>query len=172
VGCINCPHVREAGMNFTDAIEAGYKNYFNFSGRATRSEYWWFVLWTIIVITGMVAIGLVGALEFKTDKVLGGVALLLAVLAGFVVIANLIPSISLQFRRLHDTGRSGWWAGGSYLISLVSQLAHYANHGSHDLNTLLVQLVFSLGGLVYNIVVLVFLVQPSKDTYKPYNSYR
>jgi len=77
------------------------KKYAEFSGRARRKEYWFFVLFNIIIsfVLGLVD-GFVG---------LGGV------LGGIYALAVLIPSIAVGVRRLHDTGRSGWWL----LIGLV-----------------------------------------------------
>ena len=73
--------------SFIDAIKLGFSNYFNFSGRATRAEYWWFVLFLVPVslITWIPLIGQV------------------------IWLATSIPTISLTTRRLHDIGKSGWW---------------------------------------------------------------
>ncbi len=77
------------------------RKYAEFSGRARRKEYWFFVLFNIIIsfVLGFVD-GFAG---------LGGV------LGGIYALAVLIPSIAVGVRRLHDTGRSGWWL----LIGLV-----------------------------------------------------
>ena len=77
------------------------KNYFNFSGRARRKEFWMFFLFYLIFAV------VAGAL----DGVLGTQGIIIAV----YMLAMLIPSISAAVRRLHDTNRSGWW----YLISFV-----------------------------------------------------
>ena len=84
-----------------------FNNYSNFSGRATRGEFWWFTLANIIIsfIVGIV-IGLVAVM-------MGLPAL--AYLTWVFGLAILLPSIALAVRRLHDTGRSGWW----YLFGLV-----------------------------------------------------
>ncbi|MET8953319.1 DUF805 domain-containing protein [Streptomyces sp. NPDC004393] len=77
-------------------IEA-LKKYAVFSGRARRKEYWNFVLFVAIIYVVLIAIG-VGA---KVTAVLA--------LAGVFYLAILIPSLAVGVRRLHDTGRSGWW---------------------------------------------------------------
>lgn len=82
-------------MNFQDAIRTCFTKYADFNGRATRPEYWWFVLF--VVLGGIV-------LSFFS-----------AVLAGIFSLATLLPSIAAATRRLHDTQRSGWWQ----LIGLV-----------------------------------------------------
>ena len=100
------------------------KNYANFSGRASRAEFWWFFLFMMIVWV-VVYVALVGTLfgagttqTGPSEGILGAVG----VLGLFLVIfwlAVLIPSIAVQARRLHDTDRSGWWLGAFYLLYLV-----------------------------------------------------
>jgi len=70
-------------VSFPKAIKLGFKNYFKFSGRATRAEFWW---WALLVTLG-------GLIPF---------------LGWILRIALLIPSISVTARRLHDVGKSGW----------------------------------------------------------------
>lgn len=76
-----------------------YANYWDFQGRAARSEYWLFALW--IFLLGVVA-GILDAVAFHHVGLFGPCAL-------FVTFANLIPNLSVSFRRLHDTDRSAWW---------------------------------------------------------------
>ena len=79
----------------------GLSNYAVFSGRAQRMEYWMFSLfYTIFAIVLMIIEGILG---------LGGQITLLYLLA------MLIPSFAVTFRRLHDTDHSGWW----FFIGLV-----------------------------------------------------
>lgn len=77
------------------------QNYVGFSGRARRKEYWMFVLFNFIagIVLGII------------EAIIG----LPGILSGLYSLAILIPSLALVFRRLHDTGKSGWWI----LISLV-----------------------------------------------------
>ena len=78
-----------------------FERYAKFDGRASRAEYWWFFLANIIV---SVVLQILGA------------AIDLFVIVGFLYsLALLIPGIAVAIRRLHDTGKSGWWL----LISLV-----------------------------------------------------
>ena len=83
------------------------KNYATFSGRARRTEYWMFVLINLIVAAVLYGLGA----AFKGGA-LGGLFTALYVIYALGV---LIPGFAVLFRRLHDTGRSGWW----WLISLV-----------------------------------------------------
>nr|WP_223160744.1 DUF805 domain-containing protein [Salinispora cortesiana] len=81
-------------VSFGDAIRSALTQYVGFSGRARRSEYWWFYLFTVIL--GFAGGILNGVLETSFVSVIVGLALLL-------------PSLAVGVRRLHDTGRSGWF---------------------------------------------------------------
>ena len=106
-------------MGFTDAVKNCVRNnYLGFSGRASRSEYWWFMLFLQIVpIVGYVlvfayisvALGEEGAtMSFET-------LMNLLTLPSLVTLAFLLPALSVSVRRLHDTGKSGWML----LITLI-----------------------------------------------------
>jgi len=77
------------------------KKYADFSGRARRREYWFFVLFNLIVSVVLAV----------CDVVLGtySAAASIGILSGIYTLAVLIPGIAVTVRRLHDTGRSGWW---------------------------------------------------------------
>ena len=91
-------------MTFVEAIQSVLSNYANFSGRARRSEYWYFVLLSVIVSA---VLGVLAQIPF-----LGMVATLLS---GVWSLAIIVPSLALGWRRLHDIGKSGIW----FLIVLV-----------------------------------------------------
>lgn len=77
------------------------KNYAGFSGRARRMEYWMFTLFNAVIIAVLDLIGM----AVRAGTYLGGLYSL----------AVLIPSLAVAVRRLHDTGKSGWWV----LIAIV-----------------------------------------------------
>ncbi|KAA0548517.1 DUF805 domain-containing protein [Bacillus sp. BGMRC 2118] len=77
------------------------KNYVGFSGRARRKEYWMFALFNAIVSILLAIVEVITGLE--------------SMLTGLYSLAVLLPSLAVGVRRLHDTGRSGWWL----LISLI-----------------------------------------------------
>jgi uncharacterized membrane protein YhaH (DUF805 family) len=82
-------------MGFVDAIKSGFGNYVNFSGRAARSEFWY---WTLFTVLANLVAGII-------DAVLGGIGLV-----GLIVsLALLLPGIAVSVRRLHDLDRTGWW---------------------------------------------------------------
>jgi uncharacterized membrane protein YhaH (DUF805 family) len=84
-------------MGFGEAINICFAKYATFSGRATRPEYWYWVLFT--VVAGLV----LGIIQFAVWN-LGG-----QILELLFHVAILIPSIAVAVRRLHDLDRSGWW---------------------------------------------------------------
>jgi uncharacterized membrane protein YhaH (DUF805 family) len=85
-------------MNFQDAIKSGFKNYANFSGRAVRSEFWYWILFCFIV--GIVTAILDGAIFPDND---------ISPLNTIFGLAVLIPNFAVGARRLHDIDRTGWW---------------------------------------------------------------
>lgn len=117
-------------MGFGKAVIQCYGNMLNFSGRARRAEFWWFMLWT--VIAGAATGGALGYYVFSDPTLMGDfqqaantgalkpeVAEQLRYYAGYYFAANLIffwmPGLSVTIRRLHDTDRSGIW----YFIQIV-----------------------------------------------------
>jgi uncharacterized membrane protein YhaH (DUF805 family) len=90
-------------MNMGEAVRSVFSQYATFSGRAVRSEFWWWVLFTIIVAI------VLGAVEYLAG--LGD----WAPLSGLFGLATLIPNLAVSVRRLHDIDRTGWWL----LIGLV-----------------------------------------------------
>lgn len=97
-------------MSFPEAVRSALRQYATFTGRARRAEYWWFVLFTVLV-------SFVAAL---VDASLGTVdaATSLGVVGTLASLALLLPSLAVTVRRLHDSDRSGWWVL-SFLIPLA-----------------------------------------------------
>lgn len=92
-------------LSFGEAVNKVLaQNYCNFSGRASRSEYWWYVLFTVILSFAIGFIfGIFGAV--KASQWVGSL----------VNLALLLPGLGVCVRRLHDIGKSGWWL----LIGLI-----------------------------------------------------
>ncbi len=76
-------------MNFPLAVQTCLKKYADFSGRASRSEYWWFAL------AYFIGTGILGTIS--------------ETLSGLLALGVLLPSLAVATRRLHDIGKSGWW---------------------------------------------------------------
>ncbi|ANJ25570.1 DUF805 domain-containing protein [Agromyces aureus] len=125
------------GATFGQSVSRFFRNYARFSGRASRSEFWWaylfqsiigFVLGTLLGIVLMIAmlavfasavqgntetLGAFGIPQVTIDVVVAiGVPTIVSLV---LLLPLLVPSIAVTVRRLHDTNRSGWW----YLLSLV-----------------------------------------------------
>jgi uncharacterized membrane protein YhaH (DUF805 family) len=77
-------------MSFGEAIRSVLTKYATFSGRASRSEIWYFVLFYFLAVVGL--------------QMLGG-----GMLVGVLQLGLIIPSLAVQVRRLHDIDRTGWW---------------------------------------------------------------
>lgn len=83
------------GASFGEAVQRFFKKYSVFTGRASRSEFWYWELAAVIV-----------GIVFGVLRAISGVFLILELLWALAVI---VPTLALGARRLHDTGRSGWW---------------------------------------------------------------
>lgn len=121
-------------MTFLDAIRSGFSNYVTFSGRATRPEFWWWVLFVLLVgaVTNVIDGALIapilgfGAFEENAGQPL-------SVLVG---LGLLLPSLAVSVRRLHDIGRSGWWVliGLVPIIGTIILIYWYVQPSSTDAN--------------------------------------
>ena len=87
-------------MDFQTSIKTCFKKYADFSGRASRSEFWWFELFLLIggIVTMIIDIMMLGY-TFEDD---GPIQIIFAVV-------TFLPVIAVGARRLHDINRSGWW---------------------------------------------------------------
>jgi len=97
-------------MGFVEAVRTCLAKYATFSGRASRSEFWWFALFHALVL---VAIAVFAAVSAMSD--VQRVAQAVGVAGAVVYIALILPMLAATIRRLHDRNRSGW----SYFWVLV-----------------------------------------------------
>lgn len=127
-------------MTFKKAVNNCLRKYATFKGRARRSEYWWFMLFILLVgFLPMLPIMVVGVLDDLAminieSGLMPAMAILLILLAGLGLLALcalLVPSIAVQVRRLHDVGRSGWWCVASLIVGLLTFAVSYVIFGSH-----------------------------------------
>lgn len=96
-------------VSFPEAVNRAIKdNYCNFNGRASRSEFWWFELF--VVILGFIITIANSFLYIATHSSVIGMVLLYG-----TNLALLLPSIGLHVRRLHDIGKSGWYIFLSFI---------------------------------------------------------
>jgi uncharacterized membrane protein YhaH (DUF805 family) len=82
-------------MSFSEAVKDGFDHYAKFDGRASRPSYWWWVLFGIIVSV--------------VCNIIDGAVFDAMILSWIASVGLLLPGLSKGIRRLHDTGRSGWW---------------------------------------------------------------
>jgi uncharacterized membrane protein YhaH (DUF805 family) len=90
-------------MTFSDAISSGFRNYVGFSGRAARSEFWYWILFTILVdiVASIIDVGILSSDVMPLSSIWS--------------LATFLPSLAMGVRRLHDTDRSAWW----WLIAFI-----------------------------------------------------
>jgi uncharacterized membrane protein YhaH (DUF805 family) len=94
-------------LGFSQALKSFWGNYRNFKGRDRRSEYWLIQLFLVVTNLAAAVIDFVlmnGDVERFIANGGGGIVGLIWILA------TIVPAIAVLVRRLHDTGRSGWWA--------------------------------------------------------------
>lgn len=151
-------------MNFPTSVKSGFSNYANFKGRASRSEFWWFALFSQLVQT-----------------LIQGISAPTASIASLVLF---LPNLSLHVRRLHDIGRSAKWliwlavSVAGVVIAFVGLLMQTAQSIA-NLDTkqlfdngsqvwIFVMFVFFISGLVSAVVNFVFTLIPSNSEMNKY----
>ena len=113
-------------MNIQTAIKTCFNKYATFSGRASRSEYWFFYLFTIIasIVTWVIDTMLLGYNAEDT----GAISLIFQIII-------ILPVIAVGARRLHDIGKSGWWQLLILtLIGIILLIVWFATIGSSKKN--------------------------------------
>lgn len=145
-------------LSFSEALSASTNKIMQFTGRSRRSEYWWTILLVFIINSVVLPI-------FFCIPIIGT---LTAPLIGFLLDLATIP---LTFRRLHDTGRSGWWCGIGviipflFIICFVYEIivmsmydqSHNTYPQSYTVATFIVKyILLALVCFIYRIVLLVF----------------
>ncbi len=117
-------------MGFLEASAQGFKRYFDFRTRSSRSEYWWFLLFCVLIAIILAIADLAFfpdiTREFDDSGPLGLVWSLVTI----------IPSISISVRRLHDIDRSGWWylLIFAIIIGWIVLLVWFCTRGTEGLN--------------------------------------
>ena len=117
-------------MNMIEAVKAVFSKYATFEGRARRSEYWWFVLFNMIV-------SILLALLFGNGHGMGEGAMMGGNLASNLWwLATILPSLAVGARRLHDIDRTGWWQLIWFvpLIGWIVLLYWYVTKGTEGSN--------------------------------------
>lgn len=125
-------------MRFGDSVRSCFRNYVTFSGRAQRSEYWWFMLFNLF---GSIANSSLDAMVFgvNEDSAGGPFSLLFA-------LGMILPLLSVTARRLHDMDKSAWWMAAPYGVLFLTVLS-----------TELGLNIFAAAGLVATLVLMLLL---------------
>ncbi len=107
-------------MNFQEAVASGFRNYSTFTGRAPRSEYWY---WTLFAILVGIATAVLDAALFP------GIGL--SPINTIASLALLLPGLAVSVRRLHDIDRTGWWILIALtVIGMIVLLVFYCLRGT------------------------------------------
>lgn len=111
-------------MDPVTAVKTCFKKFFNFKGRARRSEYWWFVLF-VVIVSSVFSYG-------------GLLVPFLSFVGMFCSLVLIIPNFAAMTRRLHDSGHSGWWIAILailYVVVLVTMTIMLAPYGTQLFET-------------------------------------
>lgn len=103
---LELPHY---GIGFVDAVKRAFKKYATFTGRASRSEYWWWTLFTFItyLVLGLLTYVVGIATSRDGGRTPGLLAVPLIILFAVFALGIIVPTLALTVRRLHDAGYSG-----------------------------------------------------------------
>lgn len=121
-------------MNFNDAVISAYQKYFSIRGRASRSEYWNFVLFTVLIMV-LITVGvtvLATSVIRGSDNPQAPTTLALMVAIAIYIFAFGIPLLTLLVRRMHDIGLSGIWVGIVFSLGVSANLISSAQVTSAD----------------------------------------
>jgi uncharacterized membrane protein YhaH (DUF805 family) len=97
-------------MDFVTSIKVCLRKYAEFNGRASRSEYWWFYLFTVLLLIGFLIVLVLTEIissRFYTLGLIGSIVVQIGLFS--IILALFLPSLAVSIRRLHDTSKSGAW---------------------------------------------------------------
>ncbi|VED61997.1 membrane protein [Staphylococcus delphini] len=107
-------------VGFVEAFKLYWTNYVNFKGRSRRSEYWWVMLWHLIIMIPALFLGVV----LMFIPILGWiVAVILFIAIGLYSLATIIPNLALTVRRFHDVGFSMLIPILSFILGIIYNIA-------------------------------------------------
>jgi len=113
-------------MTFSEAISSGFRNYVGFSGRASRSEFWYWMLFTVLVSIAMNII----------DFGIFGISSNVNPFSSIWSLITFLPSLAIGVRRLYDTDRSGWWWLIAFIpvIGIIVLIVFWCSEGTRGPN--------------------------------------
>lgn len=147
-------------MSFGEAIKSVFFKYGTFSGRACRSEYWYFFLFNLIAAIGLSLLAVINPS--------------LKILSPIYSLAVFIPGLAVAVRRLHDIGKSGWtmliFMIQSIIFSIILSLYFFKASDGNDPSTLLT-ILLGIFGLITFALAIIFIVWMCKDSQHSDNQY-
>jgi uncharacterized membrane protein YhaH (DUF805 family) len=116
-------------MGFSEAVRTClFEKYVTFSGRASRSEYWYFALFYLLVAIALsMLFFLMGGINAIETEDFSGLVLVPIALGSLFGLAMILPGISVTVRRFHDRNLSGWWYLASFLAGLIPLVGFLAS---------------------------------------------
>ena len=117
-------------VSFQNAVGLGFQHYFDFKGRSTRSEYWWWLLFVVLAGIALTIVDMgIGTFNYESGD---------GLLSGLFKLATLIPGLALGARRLHDINKSAWWLlmwlSFLLIIPVIVLLVWAARQGDNETN--------------------------------------
>ena len=114
-GGYDAAHPPRPNVGFIDAIKLMYKNYFQFYGRSSRSEFWWAYLGYFIAVFVPYLLGAIFMGASGGEGIGAAIGVLFFIITFIIGIGSILPLLGNTVRRLHDTGKSGWF----YFVTLI-----------------------------------------------------
>lgn len=155
------------------------EKYFDFSGRARRSEFWWFQLFLALIYLVIGIVGFIAAVIAIASAMDGGNNFTFLIIVGAIgaifYLATLCPSMGVAVRRLHDVGKTGWLVAASFLLGLgvqIASISYYAEIIHSSMNGFadtiphqpIYALILSYINMFYSIFLLVLYCTDSQKT--------
>lgn len=121
-------------MNFQTAVDKCFRSYATIRGRASRSEFWY---WVLFVMIAMAICAIIDGTVFGiTDPATGAANNNAGPVGTILALAILIPHVCVSVRRLHDTERSGWWLLINFIpiLGIILLIVWFATKGTDGPN--------------------------------------
>jgi len=133
-------------LTFGEAISSGFKNYATFTGRARRSEYWWWQLFAFLV----------------------GLLSIIPILGWIISVAMILPNLAMAVRRLHDTERSGWWIAAPAGFGFLGVLFALGGIGADSTGVAIFGIILYACAFIFGLLIFIWTLfdsQPRTNKY-------
>ena len=168
-------------MTFAGAIQSGFRNYFNFKGKATRKEFWYWVLFTVLLglVVSTIESVIWPAEEFNGDwmQEISSMSVQPTPISNFLSFALLVPNLSVTARRFHDAGFSAKWLllqlvplgygvfAGIGAVAVLSNAAPFMLTREELMSLVFLILPIFALFLAVMVIYIIFALRPSKSFY-------